>query len=52
MRRFFYTLLATMFLVGGTSAQQADYDLVILGARVVDPETKLDQVLNIGVTGS
>ena len=52
MRRSFYALLTTAFLVAGTSAQQADYDLVILGARVVDPETKLDQVLNIGITGT
>ena len=28
-----------------------DYDLVIRGARVVDPETMLDQVRNIGITG-
>ena len=28
-----------------------DYDLVIHGARVVDPETMLDQVRNIGITG-
>ena len=27
------------------------YDLVIRGARVVDPETMLDQVRNIGITG-
>lgn len=28
-----------------------NYDLVIRGARVVDPETMLDQVRNIGITG-
>ena len=52
MRRVIYALLTTMFLVECTNAQQEDYDLVILGARVVDPETKLDQVLNIGITGT
>jgi dihydroorotase-like cyclic amidohydrolase len=36
---------------GGTTAQQAGYDLVIRGARVVDPETMLDQVRNVGIAG-
>jgi hypothetical protein len=52
MRSFFYALLTTVLLVGCTNAQQADYDLVILSARVVDPETMLDQVRNIGITGT
>jgi len=30
-------------------AQAADYDLVILNGRVMDPETKLDAVRNVGV---
>ena len=50
--RFISALLTAVFLVGTTNAQQQDYDLVILGARVVDPETELDQVLNIGITGT
>ena len=46
------SMLATSVLVvGGAKAQQADYDLVIRGARVVDPETMLDQVRNIGIIG-
>ncbi|MCY1719965.1 hypothetical protein OU798_06395 [Prolixibacteraceae bacterium Z1-6] len=36
------------FLFGGTLFAQ-DYDLVILNGRVMDPETMLDQVLNVGV---
>ena len=52
MRNLIYGLLTTVIVVGCTNAQQAEYDLVILGARVVDPETKLDQVLNIGITGT
>ena len=45
-------IVATVWLmVGGAKAQQAEYDLVILGARVVDPETMLDQVRNIGING-
>jgi len=31
------------------SAQAADYDLVILNGRVMDPESKLDAVRNVGV---
>ena len=45
-------LSTTLLLAGCTNAQQADYDLVILGARVVDPETTLDEVRNIGITGT
>lgn len=30
-------------------AQAADYDLVILNGRVMDPESKLDAVRNVGV---
>lgn len=37
---------------GGAAAQQADYDLVITGARVIDPETMLDEVRNIGTNGT
>ena len=33
------------------NAQQISYDLVIANARVIDPETGLDSVLNIGITG-
>ena len=51
MKIFIVILATTVLLAGCTKAQQADYDLVILGARVVDPETKLDQVRNIGITG-
>ena len=52
MRSILYALLTTVLLVECTNAQQDDYDLVILGARVVDPETMLDQVRNIGITGT
>ena len=52
MKIFILILATTVLLAGCTNAQQADYDLVILGARVVDPETTLDQVRNIGITGT
>ncbi|GAG78535.1 unnamed protein product, partial [marine sediment metagenome] len=31
------------------SALAADYDLVILNGRVMDPESKLDAVRNVGI---
>ena len=33
-------------------AQAETYDLVILGGRVMDPETGFDQVANVGVNGN
>jgi len=39
---------AFMLMLAG-SAMAADYDLVILNGRVMDPETMLDAVLNVGV---
>jgi len=39
---------ASMLMLAG-SAMAADYDLVILNGRVMDPETMLDAVLNVGV---
>ena len=41
-------LLAVLFLAG-TFATAQQYDLVIEGGRVMDPETALDAVRNIGV---
>ena len=31
--------------------QNSDYDLVITGGRVIDPETGLDAVRNVGIKG-
>lgn len=42
-------LLASAALTAGATAQ--DYDLVILGGRVMDPETDFDKVTNLGVSG-
>lgn len=38
-------------LLSGAASGQETYDLVIKGARVVDPETMLDQIRNIGISG-
>lgn len=47
-----YVMLAAfaMGFCGALSAKAQDYDLVILNGRVMDPETMLDAVLNVGVT--
>lgn len=46
------SLIAAAFLsLSAALAQAQTYDLVIEGARVVDPETSLDQVRNIGIIG-
>ena len=42
---------AILLLAGCGPAQPVDYDLVIRGARVIDPETMLDEVRNIGING-
>src|SRR5947209_20248075 len=41
-------LLPLLFLC--VVAQAQNYDLVIRGGRVMDPESKLDAVRNIGIT--
>ena len=45
------TLLLLVFVGCGPQAPEGDYDLVILNGRVMDPETKLDAVRSVGVTG-
>ncbi len=43
------SLLAVVVAVSNTFSQQESYDIVINNGRVINPETKLDSVLNIGV---
>jgi N-acyl-D-aspartate/D-glutamate deacylase len=50
---FSLLFIATAFLSSRTIAQGTIiYDIVINGGRVIDPETKLDAVTNIGVSGN
>jgi dihydroorotase len=46
-------LLATAILLQSpaNAARPPEYDLVIAGARVIDPETRFDQTRNIGIRG-
>lgn len=43
-----FLLLAAVVVA---SAQPAHYDLVIINGRVINPETRLDSLLNIGIRG-
>ena len=40
-----------LFLMGTTAFAQ-DYDIVISGGRVIDPETGLDAIRDVGIEGS
>lgn len=41
----------TVLVGGGTAFAQARYDVVIHGGRVLDPETSLDAVRDVGIRG-
>lgn len=43
------TDLLAILLVGCSANGQDSYDLVILNGRVMDPETELDAVHNVGI---
>ncbi len=45
----FINLIAALFLFIPLSALSADYELVILNGRVLDPESGLDEIRNVGV---
>jgi len=49
MRRFAFAFLATLLLSAPAAAQT--YDLVLQGGRVMDPESGLDAVRNVGIAG-
>jgi N-acyl-D-aspartate/D-glutamate deacylase len=55
LRRALFCGLVACILTAGPSLQQSDgaqeYDLVILNGRVVDPESRLDAVRNVGIAG-
>ncbi len=48
--RFFWSLMAVL-LLGSCAHQQSTsgYDLVLSGGRVIDPETGLDAIRNVGI---
>lgn len=44
------SFLIALMVVSMSFSVAADYDVVILNGRVIDPETKLDAILNVGVS--
>lgn len=58
MRNRLFLSLSVILLLGAihpptaTAQTQPDYDIVILGGRVIDPETKLDTLKNVGILGN
>jgi hypothetical protein len=55
MRKLFMskvlTMLMALALIGAVAAHAQDYDVVLKGGRVMDPETSLDAVMNVGIKG-
>jgi N-acyl-D-aspartate/D-glutamate deacylase len=47
----FFVSLFFLFLFVATTSSAQQYDLVLEGGRVIDPETKLDAVRNVGIEG-
>ncbi len=54
-----FVLCATAFMFAthqgyccASQVEETEYDIVVSGARVVDPETGLNDVMNIGIKGS
>jgi N-acyl-D-aspartate/D-glutamate deacylase len=45
------TLALLLFLGCGPQTSEGGYDLVLLNGRVIDPETKLDGVRSVGISG-
>ena len=47
------SFIILLFLTPIINAQSStEYDIVLTGGRVIDPETKLDAVRNVGITGN
>jgi len=44
-------MLMALALIGPVTAYAQDYDIVLKGGRVMDPETSLDAVMNVGIKG-
>lgn len=52
MKQLLFLLILSSLLIGCNSNSEIDtdgYDVVILNGRVMDPETKLDSVMNVGI---
>jgi dihydroorotase len=45
-------LSAMLFCHSANTQSTIEYDIVLTGGRVIDPETKLDAIRNVGITGN
>lgn len=45
----FFFAVAICFCLNTTAQSNVEYDIVLSGGRVIDPETKLDAVRNVGI---
>ncbi|MEW2915529.1 amidohydrolase family protein [Ruegeria sp. ANG10] len=46
------TFVSAIFVAIATTCSAQDYEIVITNGRVIDPETGLDSIRNLGITGS
>ncbi len=52
MRTIRLLCLVAMLGAAAGAAQEPPFDLVIRGGRVIDPETRVDRIANVGIRGS
>ena len=46
---FFFFTLTTCFCHFAIGQSNIEYEIVLIGGRVIDPETKLDTIKNVGI---
>jgi N-acyl-D-amino-acid deacylase len=47
--KIYKTILMALALIGTLTIHAQDYDIVLKGGRVMDPETSLDAIMNVGI---
>lgn len=52
MKKYIFYLLFGLICVSTTAQGQPEFDLVLSGGRVMDPETGLDAIRNVGISGN
>ena len=44
-----FITVAICLCTGARAQSNIEYDIVLIGGRVIDPETKLDAIKNVGI---
>ena len=52
MKKYIFYLLISLICASTTAQGQPEFDLVLSGGRVMDPETGLDAIRNVGISGN